>query len=293
MMIKSMTGFGSFEYQGEDYNISVDLKSVNHRYCEIYIKMPSNLSKIEESVRKKISQTFSRGKFECFIKVDYKKGDNIDVSLNENIVEKYIDSIEKLEEKYNLKNNIKLSHIINLPEVFSIKLSGNDDENLKADIISSIESAAISLRQMRESEGEKLYDDLSAKIDSLYLEFENIKNASSDLLEKNLNKLRQRISELLENVDVDENRLITEAGILADRACIDEEIVRFDSHINQLKNMLKSSEPVGRKMDFLIQEMNREINTIGSKTQDSEIVSSVVNLKSELEKIREQVQNVE
>ncbi|MDO5014870.1 MAG: YicC/YloC family endoribonuclease [Clostridia bacterium] len=292
-MIKSMTGFGSATFQNEDYEISVDLKSVNHRYCEIYIKMPSNYSDIEDELRKIISETFNRGKFECYVKIACKSGDDIDVSLNEKIVEKYVGAINELEKEYHLKNNIKISHIIDLPGVFNIIQSKNDDENLRKNIIESLKIASNELLSMRIKEGEKLSEDIDEKLENLILVFQKIEEKSDDLVEKNLEKLKQKMSDLLQNTNYDENRIITEAGILADRESIDEEIVRFKSHINQFRDMLKSNEPVGRKMDFLIQEMNREINTIGSKTQDLDTVANVVNLKSMIEKIREQIQNIE
>lgn len=292
-MIKSMTGYGRAENLFPEYKINVELKSVNNRYLDINTKVYKQYSFLEEVVRECISNVLSRGKVDVFIQIDSVGNDDIAVTLNEGVVRGYRDAMLRLSEVGEVKDDITVSSFLRLPDVFTIEKQEKDKEKIIADARSVIESAVNDLNENRMREGERLkkfFDDCIGTIRTI---LEAIKERSPQTVSDYKQKIKERIEELLSGVEVDETRLLTEVGIFADKVNITEEIIRFESHLKEYAHLLESNVSVGRKLDFTIQELNREANTMGSKCNDYAISKSVVDLKSEIEKLREQVQNIE
>lgn len=292
-MIRSMTGYGRGESQGHGKEFVVEIKTVNHRYSDIFIKMPRQLSFLEDKIRDKVGKSLSRGKIDVYVSFEDYSEDSKSVMLDEALAKAYIQAAELLKTKYNLKDDISVSLVSRFPDILKIEKVEDDQEELWELFKVALENALNSLVVMRENEGEELKSSVLEKCTYIESVLKEIKSRAPEVVKEYKNKLENRIKELLEQQTIDENRLATEVAIFADRCSIDEEIVRLGSHINQLRETLALSQPVGRKLDFLVQEMNREINTIGSKANDLVIARHVVELKSELEKIREQIQNIE
>ena len=292
-MLKSMTGFGRGEHQEEGKEFLVEIKTVNHRYCDIFIKMPRQISFLEDKVRELISKGLSRGKIDVFISFDNYGDDSKSIAFDESLAKAYIHVLELLRDKYKLQDDISVSLISRFPDVLKIEKPEEDQEKIWQLLKVAVENALHSLVVMRENEGQELKNSLLEKADHIENVLKGISARSSGVVKEYKLKLENRIKELLEQQTFDENRLAMEIAIFADRCSIDEEIVRLGSHISQLREALSLEQPVGRKLDFLIQEMNREINTIGSKANDLVITKEVVEIKSELEKVREQIQNIE
>lgn len=292
-MIRSMTGFGRGLARDGGKEFLVEIKTVNHRYSDIFIKMPRQLTFLEDKIRDTIGKSLSRGKIDLYINYTDTGEDSKNVLLDEALAKAYIQSLQLLKTKYNLKDDISVSLVARFPDILRVEKAEDDEEALWTLLKKALVSALEALIIMRENEGEKLKADLLEK--TLYMEeiIKNISLRSPEVVREYKLKLENRIKELLDQQTVDESRLATETAIFADRCSIDEELTRLGSHINQVRQTFENKEPVGRKLDFLVQEMNREINTIGSKANDLVIGKSVVELKSELEKIREQVQNLE
>ena len=293
-MIKSMTGFGRGEYSSDGKHFTVEIKTVNHRYSDVYIKMPRAISFLEDKIRELALKAVSRGKADIYVSYEDNNGDGTGVMLDSVLAEKYVNAAKELKEKFNLRDDISVSLISRMPDVIRLEKKEEDAEILWSLLKLALEKALNSLLSMRETEGSELRKNLEEK--SLYIEkiLDEIKERSPEVVKEYRQKLENRLSELLNNQNVDEQRLATECAIFADRCSIDEELVRFKSHLTQLRDTLwNDGQSMGRKLDFIVQEMNREINTIGSKANDLIITKNVVEVKSEIEKIREQVQNIE
>lgn len=293
-MVRSMTGFGRGTYAEHGKEFTVEIKSVNHRYVDFYIKLPRQIAFLEERVREVAAKSIFRGKADIFISFEDRSEDSRSVTLDEALAGAYIQAVEKLRDKYGLKDDLSLSFVSRFPDVLRIEKNEDDEEQLWGILSKALEAGVASLVQMREKEGHELKSSLLQKADYMEKIISQIANRSPGVVIEYKQKLENRIKELLNQQTIDENRIAMEVAIFADRCSIDEELVRLGSHLIQLRDILSiNKQPVGRKLDFLVQEINREINTIGSKSNDIEITKFVLELKSETEKIREQIQNME
>ena len=292
-MIKSMTGFGRGECQEAGKEFLVEIKTVNHRYTDIFIKMPRQIGFLEDKVRDLVGKAVSRGKIDVYITYNNFGDDSKCVMFDETLAKTYIAAVEALRDKFGLKDDITVSLISRYPDVLKVEQAEEDEEKIWSLLKTAVENAIKSLVAMREIEGEGLKNDLLARAAYIDTVLKEIQLRAPDVVKEYKQKLEIRIKDLLEQQTIDENRLAMEVAIFSDRCSIDEEIVRLGSHFNQMRDALKIEQSVGRKLDFLIQEMNREINTIGSKSNDAEIARQVIEAKSELSKLREQAQNIE
>ena len=291
-MIKSMTGYGKASEIFALKEYQVEIKSVNHRYSDISIKMPRVLSYLEEEVKKEISSKIKRGKIDVFITFYNGDSEDKEIKINTGIAKIYIDELKKLAEQEGILSNIEVTEISKFPDVLNIK-NKEEDETIKDELLQVVNKAIDNLSQMREQEGRKIAEDLLKRIELIKGKTEKISAFSTGLIEEYVVKLEGRIKEILKNQEIDQSRLAQEVVIYADKCSIEEEVTRLKSHIAQLEKLLDSKEPVGKKLDFIIQEMNRETNTIGSKANSLEITNEVINIKTEIENIREQIQNIE
>jgi len=291
--IKSMTGFGRGENKEDGKEFRVEIKTVNHRYSDIFLKMPRQLTFLEDRVRQMVSKSLSRGKIDVYIAYDNYSDDSKEVLLDEVLTKSYINAVQQIAEKYSLKNDISASMISRFPDVLKVEKSEEDEEEIWKILKIAVENALQALIAMRAKEGSELRKTLFEQTNYIVEVMEEIKKKAPEVVVEYKLKLEKRINELLEKQTLDESRIAVEVAMFADRCSIDEEITRMASHIVQLRQTLEMEQPVGRKLDFLMQEMNREINTIGSKANDLEITKNVVEIKSELEKVREQIQNIE
>ncbi|HHW46635.1 MAG TPA: YicC family protein [Clostridiales bacterium] len=292
-MIRSMTGFGRCESTSELMNISIEVKSVNHRYFEFNARVPRIYSFLEEKLKNLFQSKLSRGKIEVFLTINTDMATKSAVEVNYQLAESYINALRSIAEKYNIIDDISTSSIMRISDIFNIVSEPIDEEAIWNEVRPVAEKAVENLIAMKESEGAKLFDDISSRVESILKMVEFIEQRSEITVKLYRERLEQKIRELIGDVQVDEQRLLTETAIFADKIAVSEETVRIRSHLNQFAQLLKSDGAVGRKLDFIVQELNREANTIGSKTQDVEIAHVVVEIKSEIEKIREQVQNIE
>ncbi len=292
-MIKSMTGYGSAKGKAGDLAISVEVKSVNNRYLDASVRMPRSFLFAEDAVKAAIGRHISRGKVDMFINVDSSSADDMSVKVNEPLLRGYIDAIRLISEKYGLENDLTAVSAGRFPDILSVEKKDLDAEALSAGVVAIAEEALNDFDAMRRREGEKLCADVLSKLETIASLVETVERESPGTVAAYQNRLREKLNEVLSSAGVDENRILAEAAIFADRVAVDEETVRLRSHMSQLRGMLAGGSPIGRKIDFLIQEFNREANTIGSKCQNSDIAHVVVELKSEIEKIREQIQNIE
>ncbi len=292
-MIRSMTGFGRGGAQGDGKEFLVEIKTVNHRYSDIFIKMPRQISFLEDKVREEIGKIIFRGKIDVYISYSDYGENSKNVLLDESLVKAYLDALEQLRDKFGVKDDITVSLISRFPDVLKVDKAEEDEEKVWQLLKAALDEALQSLVAMREAEGNELKNNLLEKASCIESIIDEIALRSPEVVKEYKQKLENRIKELLEQQNIDENRIAMEVAIFADRCSIDEELIRLGSHISQMKETLSMDQPVGRKLDFLVQEMNREINTIGSKANDLSIARHVIELKSEVEKIREQVQNIE
>ena len=291
-MIKSMTGYGKSSLSINSREYQVEIKTVNHKYIDVNIKMPRIISYLEEDVRKLVVSRIKRGKVDIQISFENYSQDGNDVKINTELAQIYIQSLRKLAEAENLSSNIEVTEITKLPDVLTIK-SNLDENETKEELLQVVNEAIDKLIQMRKVEGEKISKDILDKIARIEQKNEEIFSLSTGLIEEYVVKLEARVKELLKTEELDKSRLMQEVVIYADKCSVEEEVTRLRSHIYQLRQLINSEEPIGKKMDFLIQEMNRETNTIGSKANNLEIVNRVVDIKTILEDIREQIQNIE
>ncbi|MCD2346033.1 YicC/YloC family endoribonuclease [Clostridium guangxiense] len=293
-MLKSMTGFGRAIYDNGKRNFTIELKSVNHRYLDINVKLPRSLISLEDKIRREAQQKLKRGKVDIFVTQNIYNDDDYDVKLNKNLADSYYNCLRKIKESYDVKDDISVSLISKFPDVISIEQKEENFDEIWNEILIPLKDALNKLIDMREKEGAKLKEDIENKCDIISENVCSIEEKASCVVEEYRMKLDERIKELLGgNKEIDESRISMEVAIFADKACIDEEIVRLKSHIIQLKDTLQKDEPIGRKLDFIVQEMNREANTIASKSNNINIVHSVLDIKNDIEKIREQIQNIE
>ena len=292
-MIKSMTGYGRAKQQIGDITVSVEIKSVNHRYFEFSPKLHRNFAFLEDKLKNAVQNKVSRDKIECIVQIDAPEAEEAVVQLNISLAKAYIDAFTKLSEEFGIENDIKLSDLALKTDIFTVHKEPANEELIWNAVSQVLDEAIDAFVAMRETEGKQLSEDIASRCDIILKFVEEIDQRSPIVVSEYFEKLAQRIKELLHDAKVDEQRLLTEAAVFADKTAVTEETVRLRSHIDQMKSLLNSCEPVGRKMDFLVQEMNREANTIGSKCQDTAIASLVINIKAEIEKIREQIQNIE
>jgi uncharacterized protein (TIGR00255 family) len=295
MMIKSMTGYGRAESVVNMRKYIIEIKSLNHRYLEISLRLPASLSSLELEIKKRISGRFTRGRIEASVKMDSEYGSVGEgrYELNLPLVRNYYDLLVQMRDEFNLKDEITLSMIAAFRDAYVLKESGPDVSVIWGDLEEVIERAMDALTEMRKKEGENICRDLMVRIDLITKSLDSIALRAPQVVLDYQKRFGERVKELSGGVALDEIRLVQEIAIMADRCDITEEIVRFKSHILQFGDLLESDDAAGRNIDFLIQEMNREINTIGSKSADAEISRKVIEIKAELARIREQVQNIE
>ena len=296
IVVKSMTGYGRARKTLANRDITVEVRSVNNRYLDCTIKLPRAYIFVEDAIKGRVQKAISRGKVDVFISIDSTGADEEVVVVNEGLARSYLDALRRLCEldggNY-LRKQSYATELARLPDVLTVTKAEEDLESVGADICEVLDEALVSYNQMRATEGRKLAEDISGRLDTIETLTGKVEQRSPETVREYREKLTARMREVLQSTTIDESRILTEAAIYADKIAVDEETVRLRSHVSQLRGMLQSDEPMGRKMDFLIQEVNRESNTIGSKCNDVAIARSVIALKAEVEKIREQVQNIE
>lgn len=292
-MIRSMTGFGRATAQTDGYFITVELKSVNHRYFDFNCRLPRQYGFAEEKLKAYINSRVSRGKIDCFLGVEALDTEDADVLVNHTLASAYVKALKELSQTYSLKDDFGTSAVSRFPDVFVLRKADEDEEKLWSLIQPVAEQAVDKFISMREAEGEKMRCDILLHAQAIIDNVSFIEERSPQTVKEYNDKLVTRVHELIGDVSLDESRIIQEVALFADKVAVAEETVRLRSHISQLRNFLNGEEPIGRKMDFLVQEINREANTIGSKACDVEIARRVVDIKAEIEKIREQIQNIE
>lgn len=291
--MKSMTGYGRARKTVDGKEISVEVRAVNHRYLDVNIKCPRAYSFLEEALKKAAGARIARGKVDIFVQVLGTSADDITVSVNTSLAQHYMNALRELSEATGLPNDVSLLSLARMPEVLIEQQAEPDTEKLTAGVLEIFHAAVDEFEAMRMVEGEKMADDVRTRGQVILSLLEQVEARAPERTTEYREKLEKRIQELLADITIDPQRILTEAAVFADRTAIDEETVRLRSHLSQMDEMLKDEKPIGRKLDFLVQEMNRESNTIGSKANDVTLSKIVVELKSEIEKIREQIQNIE
>ncbi|MBP3324452.1 MAG: YicC family protein [Clostridia bacterium] len=292
-MLKSMTGFGRFDGIVDGYHVIVEIKSVNHKYFEFSSRITRGYGFLEEKLMSFTQRRISRGKVDMYVSIDnYEEGD-VQVVVNHSLAKGYIAALKELGETNGIGGNISFDSIAHYPDVLSVHKAPEDEEKVWNVVSQAADKAIESFINMRALEGQRLFSDVMGRLDKILSIVEKIEVRSPATVKEYREKLENRLKEILQDRSIDDARILTEAAIFADKVAVDEETVRLRSHINQFRKFAESSEAIGRKMDFLVQEMNRETNTIGSKAGDSEIAYMVVDIKAEIEKIREQIQNIE
>ncbi len=292
-MIKSMTGYGRAQKNFERHSINIELRCVNHRYFDCVVRVPRIYVFLEETVKSVVQGVIARGKVDVFVTIEHEQSDNVSISLNRPVLDGYIGAITEMRGQYSLRDDMSLMQMARLPEVFSVVKEQEDMDELKQSVSEVLLDALSDFSGMRESEGGRLGEDILQRASEIESLVAVVEERSPKTVIEYRERLYARMREVLENTELDEGRILLEAAIFADKVAVSEETVRLRSHISQLRNMLATGGAVGRKLDFLIQEMNREANTIGSKAGDIELSRVVVDMKSEIEKMREQVQNIE
>lgn len=292
-MIRSMTGYGRFEGVVDGRRIVFEIKSVNHRFLELQCRTPRGCGFIEETIKNLVSEYVTRGKADVFVSIESDDEVAAEVSVNHSLAAGYVNALKELRDKYGLADDISVSSVAKYSDIFTVRKAPEDEEKLCAITEKAGRQAIEAFVEMREREGEKLKADVLERCDTIIAIVEQIEERSPQIVEEYRNKLLVRINDILADGTADPQRILTEAAIFADKTAVAEETVRLRSHIDQLRGMLSGSQAIGRKLDFIVQEMNREANTIGSKVSDAELAHKVVDIKSEIEKIREQIQNIE
>lgn len=291
--MKSMTGFGKASAEKEGRKVTIELKAVNHRYLDLSIKLPKLLNAYEDTIRKTLQARFSRGHIDAYVTYENTRNDSVMLSLNEGLAEQYLKISDIINAQYGINNDFTTTSLLRLQDVVVAKES-DEDENVIAELVKqAVEGASDKLSIMREFEGQKLKADCQAKVSNIQSFVDDIKKRAPLVVGTYAAKLKERVTEALNGVQIDETRLLNEVAFFSDKVSIDEEITRLNSHCQHATELFESEEPVGRSLDFLIQEFNREANTIGSKSNDIEVTNLALALKNEIEKIREQVQNAE
>lgn len=292
-MLRSMTGFGKAKYECDLREYTVEIKSVNNRYCDISIKMPRSISSLEDNIRKLIAKSITRGKVEVFITFTNNSDKGRKIEINHDLAMEYIQEMKKLAKEADINSNIEIIDVMKMPDILNTTLNEEDESLILKELIVCTQEAVQNFVQMKETEGEKIKEDLSNRIDQISEKIDKINSISTGLVKEYVVKLEKRVNELLKPNTVDEGRLAQEIVIYSDKCSVEEEITRLKSHISQFINLLEKNNSNGKRIDFLIQEMNRETNTIGSKANNLEITNYVVDIKTEIENIREQIQNIE
>lgn len=292
-MIKSMTGYGRAAVSAGGREITVEVRSVNNRYLDCNVKLPRMFAFAEDLVKQKVKESISRGKVDVYISVAQAGGEAVSVNLNRPVLEGYLSAMRTMASEYHVEDNLSVEILSRLPDVFVLTKEEEDEEKTGEQILSAVEEALEAYNKMREKEGQALEQDLKSRAQAILSLVGQVEQRSPVTVAEYRQRLEIKIREVLENTQLDESRILTEAAIFADKVAVDEETVRLRSHLEQMDAMLSSGGAIGRKLDFLLQEMNREANTIGSKGNDLEQARIVVDIKAELEKIREQTQNIE
>lgn len=294
-MIRSMTGYGRAQDTVGSYNVTVELKSVNHRYFEFSSRVPRSYGFLEDKLKNLIGSLVSRGKIECYVSIENIGETESEVVLDEKLAEEYLKAYSVMEDKFDLdvKDSYVFSALARTPDLFSVRKKAVDEDEVWESVSTVAKTATEKFIAMRETEGEKMRSDVLSRADFILSKVAFIEQRSPETVKEYNSKLLERINEFLSDIHIDEQRIAAECAIFADKVAVAEETVRLRSHIAQLSEFMYCNEPIGRKVDFLVQEMNREANTIGSKAQDVEIARCVIDIKAEIEKIREQIQNIE
>ena len=294
-MIKSMTGFGRCETVLNGREITVEIRSVNHRYFEFSCRTPRGYGFLDDKLKSYINSKVSRGKIDAFVSVSASEETPAEVTVNHQLVAGYIKAMQEISDTYNIPNDVSVVALSRFSDIYTVHKAEEDEEQIIADVLSAVDVALESFIKMREAEGERMKADILSRANTILSIVEEIEERSPQTVKEYEERLLERIRQTLadNDISVDEQRVLTEVAVFADKVAVAEETVRLRSHFEQLKEFLEYEEPVGRKIDFIIQEMNREANTIGSMVQDAVLAHKVVDIKSEIEKIREQVQNIE
>lgn len=292
-MVKSMTGYGRARQTLNGRDITVEVRSVNNRYLDCTVKVPRTYIFAEDAVKARVQKAVSRGKVDVFITIDAAAADETVVAVNEPLARGYYEALTRLKDMFSLEDGLNAVTLAKFPDVLTVTKAEEDLESVAADICAVLDEALAAYNAMRTVEGGKLREDIAGRADTIEAVVGRVEERSPQTVAAYREKLLARMQEVLQSTAIDESRILTEAAIFADKIAVDEETVRLRSHLSQLRTMLESDQPIGRKLDFLIQEVNRECNTIGSKCNDLTIAKDVVNMKAEVEKIREQVQNIE
>jgi len=297
-MVKSMTGYGSAAGTSGKLDITIELRGVNNRFLDLNIRIPRVYTAVEDGMRAMVQKYISRGKVDVFVTIDNSKADDVKISVNWPLARAYRTALTELEKEFDMggsaiSDDTTTNALARFPDVLKIEKAEIDTDQLEKDICAILEEALKNYEEMRLREGQKLYNDISSRADAILELTDRAEQRSEVSVAEYQSRLYAKLRETLADKNIDENRVLLEAAIFADRVAVNEEVVRLRSHVSQLRHMLDSGEPVGRKLDFIVQEMNREANTIGSKGNDVEMARIVIDLKAEIEKIREQIQNIE
>lgn len=292
-MIRSMTGFGKATAAYDDKTVSIEIKSVNHRYFEMYARTPRSCMQLEDLIRSQLQKKIVRGKIEVNVNISFTGSEDVKISVNKELLKNYLDAFNEISEEFSLKNDVSASIALRIPDALVSETKEMDMDKLWSEVLPVLEEAVDSLIDLRTREGGRIAEDIISKCEFIKENVKYIEARSEKLVGEYETKLRNRIIQLLGDTHVDEQRLLTEVAIMADKVAIDEEITRLNSHCAALAEMFESGESNGKKMDFIIQEMNREVNTISSKIGDIDITKKIIELKNCIEKIREQIQNIE
>lgn len=291
--MKSMTGYGRAKQTLHERDITVELRSVNHRYLDVNVKAPRIYGFLEEAVKTAMGKLLARGKVDVYVTIDSGASGDVKISLNHKIAASYLEALRELRDTYELEDDITVMRLAKMPEIFSSEKQEADAEELTVDVLQVLNEAAADFRTMREREGARMKEDILSRGKTILEKVSEVEVRSPKAVAEYRAKLTERMNEVLADTTIDPQRILAEAALYADRTAVDEETVRLRSHIHQMETMAESKEPIGRKLDFLVQEMNREANTIGSKANDIALAQIVVDIKAEIEKIREQTQNIE
>ena len=291
--MKSMTGYGRAKEERDGRTITVELRAVNHRYLDCTVKAPRQYGFLDDAVKKAAAARIARGKVEIFVGVEIEEGGDVAVTVNHQLAKRYLDALHELSETYGLRDDVTVMALAKLPDVLGSERIEQDAEAMTRDVLAVFDKACDGFDQMREREGEKLAEDVRSRCAAIGRMVGEVETRAPERVKEYREKLLARMQEVLADTSIDETRILTEAAIYADKTAVDEETVRLRSHLHQMDGMLRETQPVGRKLDFLVQEMNREANTIGSKANDVALARIVVDIKGEIEKIREQIQNIE
>lgn len=292
-MIRSMTGFGRFEFAGESHKIIVEMKSVNHRYLDLSIKMPKIFNCFETAIRSLVKEQLQRGKVDMYISYETESDDQTVLCYHKDIARDYMAHMAQMADTFNLENNLTLTELARMPEVFTMEQRDTDAKELWPDVEQAVRQACVAMVQARQTEGEQLKKDLLLKLDHMDMLVDMVTDRAPVMVQEYRIRLTEKVKEFIEASVIDENRIAAEVTLYADKICVDEEMVRLRTHISHMKEALCTGGSVGRKLDFLAQEMNREANTTLSKINDVTLADVAIDMKTEIEKIREQVQNIE